>query len=250
MKAAGLQTLQGSAWQECGTTGSRTMGSSLSSPGTPHLHHVVDQGTCSHPHGTRDKTLLSHPVSCTESVPGTAVPHACRTLLPCHLLGTGGGVLQEQSWSSASAVPQLQAAPTALWQCSWLALSQGLRSMGGRPFRGSEAWEMFIAWPQRATRERHRAKAAQATLQSQSPSSKGQSRAGKEKPLLANTQLRKVCLSLKSCSHFYAGQGGWQTQHQCQPCPVGADKGMLGTLVMAGACGTSWKERLSRGQVC
>lgn len=55
------------------------------------------------------------------------------------LLGSAG--------SSASALPQLQAVLAALWQCSWLALSQGLSSMGGRPFRGSEAWEMFIAWP-------------------------------------------------------------------------------------------------------
>lgn len=57
----------------------------------------------------------------------------------------------------------------------WLALFQGLGSMGGRPFRGSEAWEMFIAWPRRgwrAIRERHRARAAQ---RSQTSSSKGQS---------------------------------------------------------------------------
>lgn len=70
--------------------------------------------------------------------------------------------------------------------------------MGGRPFRGSEAWEMFIAWSRRhwrAIRERRRAKAAQAAPQSQISGSKGQSRGGEEKPLLANTQLRKLCLS-------------------------------------------------------
>lgn len=82
----------------------------------------------------------------------------------------------------------------------WLALFQGLDSMGGRPFRGSEAWEMFIARPRRGWRaaiwERHRARAAQ---HSQTSGSKGQSgeggQGGEEKPLLANTQRRKPCLS-------------------------------------------------------
>lgn len=67
--------------------------------------------------------------------------------------------------------------------------------MGKKPFRGSEAWEMFIAWPQRHWRanwERHRAKAAQAALQSQVSCSKGQSRVGEEKQLLANTAKKTL----------------------------------------------------------
>jgi len=101
-------------------------------------------------------------------------------------------VLREQSWLLGLC------SPPAPWQRPWLALSQGLSSMGGRPFRGSEAWEMFIAWPQRhwkAARERRRAKAAQAALRRQISSSKGQGRGGEEKPLPANAQLRKLCLS-------------------------------------------------------
>lgn len=61
----------------------------------------------------------------------------------------------------------------------WLALFQGLGSMGGRPFRGSEAWEMFIGRPRRGWRaaiwERQRARAAQ---HSQTSGSKGQSGEG------------------------------------------------------------------------
>lgn len=107
-------------------------------------------------------------------------------------------------------LPLLLAILAAPWQRSWLAGSQGLSSMGGRPFIGSEAWEMFIAWPQRcwrAVRGRRGAKAAQAAPQSQLCSSQGHSRGGEEKPLLANTQLRKLCLhSLKACSCGCGGQ--------------------------------------------
>lgn len=206
------------------------MGSSLLPPGSPYLHCVVGQETWPWPQGPRDEVCC-----CTE--PCALNP---RQALRCHRpkdalapSAAGGSRRNRQCCRSTpgpsvSALPQLQAIFPAPWQCSWLALSQGLSSMGGRPCRGSEAWEMFIAWPQRhwrAIRERHRAKAAQAALQSQISSSKGQSRGGEEKPLLAN--IRKFCLSqLKSCRCGCAGQGNGGRQRQGKPCPAGAEGGV------------------------
>lgn len=118
--------------------------------------------------------------------------------------------------------------------------------MGGRPFRGSEAWEMFIAWPQRHWRanwERRRAKAAQAALQSQISCSKGQSREGEEKLLLANTQLKKLSLSQpKILQLWWCQPRDWGCQRQEQR------EVWLGTLVMAGACGSPEQEGLGVGQ--
>lgn len=121
--------------------------------------------------------------------------------------------------------------------------------MGERPFRGSEAWEMFIAWPQRHWRanwERHRAKAAQAALQSQVCRSKGQSRVREEKLLLANTARKTlpvtaqnpatVVVLAKGLGMPAPGHPGHALQEQREV--------WLGTLVMAGVCGSLWQGEL------
>lgn len=144
------------------------------------------------------------------------------------------------------ALPLLQAVLMAPWQFSWLALSQGLSSMGERPFRGSEAWEMFIAWPQRRWRanwERHRAKAAQAALQSQVSHSKGQSRAGEEKLLLASTDKKTLPVTAQNPAGEAVPAKGVGMSAPGHPSHALQEQreGWLGTLVTAGACGSLWQ---------
>lgn len=202
------------------------MGSSLSPPGTPHRRCVAGQGTRPHPRGPRDETRCgAEPCALNRCHPPKDA------LAPA----AAGG-----SWrngpccgsSSAPALPRPQAARPAPWQRSWLALSQGLRSMGGRPFGGSEAWEMFIAWPRRHWRaigERRRAKAAQAAPHSRISSSKGQRRGERKSHCLQTRSSENSAFhSLKSCSRGCAGQGDRGCQGQ--PCCAGAEGGVAGDI--------------------
>lgn len=154
--------------------------------------------------------------------PGTAMPHAKGCFCP-----SSSQWSQRNGWGFRSspgtpdlALPLLQAVLMAPWQFSWLALSQGLSSMGERPFRGSEAWEMFIAWPQRRWRanwERHRAKAAQAALQSQVSHSKGQSRVGEEKLLVASAGKKTLPVTAQSPAAVMVKPRDWECLHQGIP---------------------------------
>lgn len=80
---------------------------------------------------------------------------------------------------------------------------------------------MFIAWPQRhwrAIQERHRAKAAQAALQNQISSSKGQSRGGEEKPLLANKKILPFTAEVLQMWLCWPRQWGMPVPVQAVPC--------------------------------
>lgn len=119
--------------------------------------------------------------------------------------------------------------------------------MGGRPSRGSEAWEMFIAWPQRHWRanwERRRAKADQAALQSQISCSKGQSRVGEEKLLLANTAKKALPVTAQNPATMVVPAKGLGMPAPGRPNHALQEWGQvwLGTLVMTGACGCLWQE--------
>lgn len=112
---------------------------------------------------------------------------------------------------------------------------------------------MFIAWPQRHWRanwERRRAKAAQAALQSQISCSKGQSRAGEEKLLLANTQLRKLPVTAQNPATVVVPAKGLGMPVPGHPSHALQEQRevWLGTLVTAGACGSLWQEGLGVGQ--
>lgn len=204
----------------------------------PHTSPVVwVSGTSPQPQGqgTDRRALNPH------QVPRSHTPN--NALTPSTLVGAGavaaGAVLAPQP------LPLLPAILAALWQRSWLAGSQGLSSMGGRPFRGSEAWEMFIAWPQRCLRAawgRRRAKAAQAALQSQLCSSQGHSRGGEEKPLLANTQLRKLCLSQPELLQpRLCWPRGWDASAKASQALQDLQERWPGTWVMAEAWSPWWK---------
>lgn len=112
---------------------------------------------------------------------------------------------------------------------------------------------MFIAWPLRHWRanwERRRAKAAQAALQSQISCSKGQSRVGEEKLLLANTAKKTLPVTAQNPATMVVPAKGLGRPAPGHPNHALQERGEVwpGTLVMAGACGCLWQEGLGVGQ--